>query len=527
MDGEKPQHPVRRLIKRLAEWPSFLAVLLGLVTAWICKEAIAQLIHPSLVNAKNSLLINFTAFLLGFLFFSLIYLVLFTCIPKMTKRLPHSQPINLMINLTTPTRLKVILVILSAGLVTIFLANNVYPHIDTSTWTYINPKIIPVMEPIGNDFRVGLYRPPQLLLSGEPIYEMKEDFTSPTQYPPLLNLLYLPFQLFTEDQAYLLHVFFLILLNLACLGLVTFLVRETILPLTGFTPQINTLISLFLFIFMSFFTFSGYPFLFSIERGNNDITALFFVLLAIYSLIRKPDRLWVQVVLLSIAVHLKIYPAVLFIPLLVKHGKKLILPAIIVNLVFLLVLGPQNALLFLQIITHSGAAGFTWVGNHSAFSFATYLSWIYTAIAGNVNLLRNLFTMLPIVLWSCSIFRVIKQKFSDMNILIMLMISLPLMDVLPPISHDYKSVILAPSLIILLTILMVKIIRHSNFWDYVQIILVWGIMLFLGRSFALNQESLVMINNKYLLIVSLSVLTLINSTISVDDPKKVMAASVN
>ncbi len=515
---------VHQITSRLVKWPFFLAILLGFASAWIFKESITGLVFPIAVYAESSLFIRSAAFLLGCICFFSVYLACFVFIPKLIRRFPKSKPLNTIIELPVSTRLNVFLAILALGLMVIFFVNNVYPHIDTTTWTYANPKIIPTMDPVGNDFRVGLYQPPQLLLSGEKIYVYKEGFASPTQYPPLLNFLYLPFQLFSEDQAYLLHIIFLFCINLICLGMATKMVRDIILPLAGFDQQTNTLIGFFLFIGIAFFTITGYPFLFSIERGNYDIVALFFAMLAINSLLRKPNQLWIQVILLSIAVHLKIYPAALFIILLTKHGKKLILPALIVNLAFLLVLGPQNAITFMKILGINGSMGFTWVGNHSGFSFATYLSWVYSAIAGNIVIFRNLFTVIPVILWSCSIFRVIKQKLSELNILVMLMVSLPLMDVLPPISHDYKSVILGPTLIILIAILLVKVIRHSNFWEFFQLILVMVIMLFLGRSFALNQESLILINNKYILILGLALLTLINSVIPANDHTKVIAA---
>ena len=106
------------------------------------------------------------------------------------------------------------------------------------------------------------------------------------------------------------------------------------------------------------FTFTSYPFLFSIERGNYDIIALLFTLVSIDLLIRTQKTLWLQVILLSIAIHLKIYPAALLILLFFKHGKKIFLPVLVVNGAFLFILGPQNAITFLQIVMNSIEKGF-------------------------------------------------------------------------------------------------------------------------------------------------------------------------
>ena len=63
------------------------------------------------------------------------------------------------------TRVFFILCLLLAGFLTILLVNNVVSHIDTKTWSYVNPKVIPAYPPIGNDFRVGYYWPAKFLIS--------------------------------------------------------------------------------------------------------------------------------------------------------------------------------------------------------------------------------------------------------------------------------------------------------------------------------------------------------------------------
>jgi len=358
----------RSLARRLSDNRTFFILLLAASTAWVIKAPLNRLLSNP--QDKNSFL-QLAIFLLAFICCALIFSVCAWFGKRFSSRVSHGKPINTTLNIAPDTRLVSILVILVGGITAILLVNQVLPKIDIQNRTFITPKIIPTMDPVGNDFRTGLYEPPHMLLADQPIYYLNEDGSNLTQYPPLLNLLFMPYQLFSEDTAYLVHVILLFVANLACLALAAHWAKDFLFPLTGFEARTQTLFAWLLFLVMAAFTLTGYPFLFSVERGNYDILALFFAMLAVNSLIYHPNRIWLQVILLSIAVHLKIYPAALFVLLLFKHGKKMILPALAVNVAFLLALGPANALTFLRIIRQNVATGFTWVGNHSGFSFAT------------------------------------------------------------------------------------------------------------------------------------------------------------
>ena len=511
----------QKLVRRLTDDRTFFTLLLAAGCAWVLKEPLTPLLFNLQTDAQGNILSKLAVFLFTFLVCTLVIAALKWSNKKLSGLLPQSKPLNTTLDISSDKRLSVFLIILGAGLAVILLVNQVLPHIDTVNWTYINPKIIPTMDPVGNDFRTGLYRPPHLLLQGEQIYYLNEDGSNLTQYPPLLNLLFMPYQLFSENTACLIHMIVLFFANIACLALAARWAKDFILPHIDFEPQTRMLIAWLLFIFMSVYTLTGYPFLFSIERGNYDILALLFAMLAINSLLYKPDRIWLQVILLSIAVHLKIYPIALFVPLLFKHGKKLILPALGVNVAFLLVLGPANALTFLQIIRQNVSTGFTWVGNHSGFSFATYVSWGYQSVSGNVDWLRTFFTVLPAVMWAASAFWAFKKLPSEpVNYLFLFMATAPLMDVIPPISHDYKSVILGPAILLLLCFLAVKILRESDFWDFILLLLVTLFLLVLGRSFALNSDQALLLNHKYPVIMALFAIMLITFKKFMEQPEK-------
>ncbi len=510
MTQEKYKSFFKWLEQQIQKWSVFLPLMCGAATLWVVKESLAPLLFDGKTFSEIHWALKITLLAGGFLSFSLLFIGLFWLLQRVKNGQKHEKPIDTHLRIPAAKRVTVCLAIIGIGATATLFINNVYSSIDIESSTFVSPKIIPSMPTVGDDFRTGLYRPPKLLiLEGRP-YEQYEDGTFLTQYPPLVNLLYFPFQLFSEDTAYLIHAVLLFAAMFASLALTTLMIKDHVLPLTELDPSSNSLIAFCLFGVFAALTFTGYPFLFSIERGNYDITALFCSLLAVYLLLKKPGSLWAQVILLSIATHLKIYPAALFIVVLAKNGKKMILPTLAVNVVFLFSMGWYNALTFLRIISHSVSTGFPWVGNHSGFSFATYLSWIYQSTSGNLTLLRNLFSVIPVFVWASSAYSLLKVKISQLNFVLLSMACLPLMDVLPPISHDYKSVLLAPVTLTLAAMLIVKIVRSSNFWDYVQLVVVMGITLILNRSFALNPEPLILLNNKYMLILLLAVLLWIN-----------------
>lgn len=492
----------QKVMRRLSDASLFFPLMLAGAVAWVIKDPLTNFLFTSHSAVKTLL-----SFLLAFLLCFLVFYISSRFAKWFSDRMPHGKPVRTTLNVSEGARLSAIMVILGAGLTLTLFINQVLPRIDLDRLTFLSPKIVPTMDPVGNDFRTGLYRTPGLLLEGEQIYYLKEDGSNLTQYPPLLNLLFLPYQMFEEDTAYIIHVVLLFLANLACLGLAARWTRDFILPRTGFEPPTQNLLAWLLFFVMAAFTFTGYPFLFSIERGNYDILALFYAMLAVHILLYRPKRIWLQVILLSVAVHLKIYPAALFVLLLCKHGKRLVLPTLAVNLAFLLSLGPTNALIFVQIIRHNVAAGFTWVGNHSAFSFATYLSWIYPAVENALPWLRSLTTILPVVIWAASLFWLLtRRQTGSARLLLLFTFTVPLMDVIPPISHDYKSVILGPAVLLAMGFLLLKILNRSDFWDYFKLIALMVLLLLLGRSFALNPPEVVLLNQKFPAIIAIATL---------------------
>jgi len=408
------------------------------------------------------------------------------------------------------TRLLAALCLLGAGFLTIFLVNNVFSHLDSATWAYEDQEVFPHYPPAGNDFRVGYYWPAVFLIDSQ-LMGIGPNGSYPSNYPPLVALTSLPYALFDPETAYLIHVALLVLANLACLGLAVWMAKRLLLDDTGLDPLLVKLICGSLFFSLAFYVFSSYFFAYSMERGNTDIFAIFYCMLAMLVLIKQPGAVWLQVGLLSVAVHFKIYPVVLFAVLLFKHGKKLILPALALNTAFLFVLGPKVALGFLRSFSSGGEGvglGNAWsnVGNHASYSFTMgidqsggeYLNTTFFMIWGVTFLI-------PLVVWGISAIALVMKKYSSRAALLLFMISVPLMNLLPTVSMDYKLVILGAAVVLLLALMLRGVVQKISWFDLLQLILLLGVLLMMSRSYAHIDRSLVFIRNKYVWVLLLEI----------------------
>lgn len=416
------------------------------------------------------------------------------------------EKINPTIHLPGSRRMYAALLILGLGLTGIYLANNIYSRIDMEKESFVCINYFhEAANHVGSDFRTGIYRPPKAELHHENIY-----LSGLSNYPPFTILFFTPLQLFSEDTAYVIIVALLTLANIGALLLSTFLARDILLTRLNLESSNILAIATALFITMLFYTISGYPFMFSIERGNYDSIAIFYAILGIYLMVKKPESLWWQIICISIAAHLKMYPAALFIVLLYKHGRKMIIPSMLVNGIMLLSLGYKNAVWFIEIMIDYTLAPEVWVGNHSGFSFANYLMEKLPDLVIYSAVLKNLFSFLPVILWVISIYYCAKHLKQDVGFVLLTMTSIPLMCTLPTVSHDYKLVVLHPAVLMFVSLLVYKIILSSRLWDYLQLIFVMVLSLLISRSYVIIADPYWLISNKYPLILLLSIMMLVN-----------------
>lgn len=505
----------------------YFSLLLGCLISWLIKVKLTSLLldgenfdHYSLIN-QFGLLIIYTVIFTG------LFLGLFSLFPRIFQK--QSQKMgqffaNLTAKYLSDVKKRVILalLVLAIGFCVVFFINNILPKINIALWSYNVLQTIPVELPVGLDFRIGSYRPALNLVQSN-FTQITPDGSYFSIYPPFVALINIPYLLFDENSAYLLHIGFLFIATIACLGIVSLMVKELIIANLDLQKIYADLITLFLFFAILFYTLSSYSFLFVIERGQTDIFALLFALLAMWCLVKKPENIWLQVILLSMATHLKIYPAVLFLVLLRKHGWKLILPAVSINLAMLFVLGPRMAFSFIQSLTSGSSIGagignrWTWIGNHSAYAFADYMARTSSNYGLTLIILWPICALIPIELWFIATYTLLR-KYSALNAVLYLMVSISLMDLLPTISMDYRLVILSPAVLMLTGVILKQIIERPRWFDYFQLLLVVLILLFIGRAYTmsetaqydLKESASFFINNKYLWSLALEAIAVWN-----------------
>lgn len=494
----------------------YSAIVLSSLTSWGLKNGITSLLFKGksfgdhgLVTQFGLLVVYTTIFIVLFLaVFSLLSKFFPNTLRKIEQVLDHWAEKVLQ---DVKKRIFIALLVLSIGFGVVILVNEVLARINITERRYEVPQEIPLMLPVGWDFRIGSYQPALNLVQSN-FTQISPDGTYYSIYPPFVSFINILYLLFDENTAYLWHLGFLFFAHIACIVMAAWMAKEFIFSNLGLEKIYIDMLALFLFFAILIYTFSSYSFMFVIERGQTDIFALLFSMLAILCLIKRPDNIWLQVILLSIATHLKIYPIVLFFVLLRKHGRKLILPALIVNLAMLFILGPKMAYDFLLSLTSSGSGlgggvgnRWTWIGNHSAYSFADYMARISSNYRLMLYILWPICTLIPFELWFIATYTLLK-KYTALNAVLYFMVSISLMDLFPTISMDYRLVILSPAALLLIGLILKRIILCPRWFDYFQLVLVVLLLLLIGRAYpmsetfdyGLKESASFFINNKYL-----------------------------
>jgi len=256
-------------------------------------------------------------------------------------------------------------------------------------------------------------------------------------------------------------------------------------------------------VFMGFWLATSYGLMFELERGNINLYALFFSLLSVWLMVGLPRSAWLPALALAVAVSLKVYPAVLFVPLIWRYRWRAVMPLIVTNLALLLVAGPRNAVLFVRNLSGFQGAPLLWVGNHSAAGFAWTVadsiglggSWIVPALL-----------LASFALWAFAVVILMRSGWSERNVVMMSAACVPLMSILPSVSHDYKLTLAVFPLAVMVAVILDST-RRNTFWWGALFSCVALELVMLGRSTLLIAPS--MLANKYPLLVMIQVLILI------------------
>ncbi len=360
--------------------------------------------------------------------------------------------------------------------------------------------LIPLAKPAGIDFRDGLYDPARAFS------------TLRSGWPPLTLLLGKPFTLVGFATAHWVEVGLLAAAAGASVVLSAVLAARVASPdragrgLDGDRgagdggSHAGRVGALQLGLVAGLWLVTSAGFMYEMERGNIDLFALFFSLLAVWLMLRPRLSPWWPALALAVAVNLKLYPGVLLALLLWRYRWRAVVPALVTNLVLLLVAGPGR----LVDTVHGQAAVESvskvyWWGNHSAASLSVVLrqlsaawpSWIYWPLL-----------LGPLLLWLATMVLLVRRGWSERRAVLAAASCVPVMSVVPAISHDYKLVLCVFPLAVAGAGLAAMNDRGALLWALLFGLLSWA-MLQLARASMVIAPSLQ--NSKYLMLVLVQV----------------------
>jgi len=375
-------------------------------------------------------------------------------------------------------------VIVAAGVAWNFLVY--WFRFGNATWDLL----LPLAKPTGLDFHDGLYDPAAAFT------------TAHSGWPPLTLLLGRPFTLLDFSTGYAVQVGVLVALAVAAAVLSAKLAMKAACDpdLSGQGRRID---ATQLALVLGFWLMTSYGFMYEVERGNIDLYALFFALLSIWLMLRLPRSAWWPAVVLAVAINLKLYPGVLLVILFWRYRWRALLPAVVANAVLLLITGPGNVRSTVTALTASeGRTRALWWGNHSAAALANVLrqatgwapSWIYVPLL-----------LVPVALWALTLLVLVRRGWSDRRAVLAAAACVPVMGVVPAISHDYKLVLYVFPLAVLAAVIATMSRRDLAVWSVLFGLLALA-MMFLSRSSLVIAPSLVA--SKYALLVLLQLLLL-------------------
>ncbi|HVN54950.1 MAG TPA: glycosyltransferase family 87 protein [Anaerolineaceae bacterium] len=358
--------------------------------------------------------------------------------------------------------------------------------------TFLDEEVIqiytsfPAVNPIGEDLRANLEFPRALLATGNP-YTVRDNL-----YPPLATLFYLPLSSLPFLQGYNLttienYICFAVLM----VGFPLLYSRERKL-----SPTLVLLLVAGLF---------SYPFLFQLERGQDDLVVALVLFTSVYLYHRQPRLRWLAYALFVISVQLKVYPLIFIITFVsdwsdwwgnLRRWALLLLA----NAAGLLVLGPTPALGFLSHITAEMAnPTYNWSGNHSTHSFVgELLKELRPQMPGEDSLVGPLqyalfcvyFLFLGLI-W----LRAYRRRLSAANPYLVLACAIGML-VIPSTSHDYKlAILLAPAACFLNSLDLDTPGPRS--WRVVQAGLIFLISFSLCYTLFLHDEHTIWLNSNY------------------------------
>jgi hypothetical protein len=377
-----------------------------------------------------------------------------------------------------------LVVIATAGVACNFLVY--WFRFGNETWSLL----IPLAHPTGIDFRDGLYDPARAFT------------TLHSGWPPLTLILGKPFTLFGFATAHIIEVVMLVVAAVASVVLSAVLAVRAATA-GGDRPDDRRVDALQLGLVGGLWLLTSAGFMYEMERGNIDLFALLFALLAVWLMLRLSHSPWWPALALAVSINLKLYPGVLLVLLLWRYRWRAVIPALATNAVLLLIAGPRNLLDTVSgQAAVEGASRAYWWGNHSAAAIADVLRevtpwtppWVFWPLL-----------LVPLALWATTMAYLMRRGWSARRAVLAAAACVPVMSVAPGISHDYKLVILVFPLVVLAAAVSTMGGRRTLVWSLLFGLLAWATIM-LARSSLVIAPSLQA--SKYALIVLVQVLLL-------------------
>ena len=367
--------------------------------------------------------------------------------------------------------------------------------------------LLPLVHPIGIDWRVGIWA------AGQSFSNAKSG------YPPFTLWVGKAFTTVSSSTGYVIQVCLLAGFAVGSVVLCALLARPWLsapqescpeaAPITSESSrlrpsfdvwQLGTLGGLWLS--------TSYGFMFEIERGQLDLYALFFILLAVWLLLRRPQcSPWWPSLALALAVNIKAYPGLLAVVLLWRYRQRAVVPLLVTNLALLLSAGPTNVRRF--IVTRARLEGSTfsrgWV-NDSAASLAHTLH----VVSSWPSSMWLVFFAVSAMLWLATLVVVMRGGWSSRRVVLVSAACVPVMCTFTSISNDYRLVLLVFPLSVLAAVAAAMRRDGGPLWALLFMAVGFEFFL-LARSSRVVAPSLQ--GSKFALIVGLQVLLLIGGAL--------------
>ncbi|NLF38337.1 DUF2029 domain-containing protein [bacterium] len=379
--------------------------------------------------------------------------------------------------------------LLLLSVLTIYFLNNLVTKLDYSRdeWRFTAP--FTPLTPMGVDFHLTLHRAEDLLLKTHPL--------EPAMYPPFAHMFFLPFALIPYRAAYIGHIVLLFACNIAAAVMAVRLAGHVYAPGGGRGGAVGPAV----IAATAVLAITSCGFMLSIERGNYDIYPAVLMLMALWVLIEQPRRVWVQVALISMAAHLKIYPVLLLSAVVWRHRWRSVLPIVAVNAALFLVWGPHEAAGCVRAAFEGMQGTCVWMGNHSAMSF---FERVVDRVGPAPRVIEWACICIPLLLWVSGAALLVRRGYSGRGVIELFLLSVPVMSVLPSTSHDYKLVIVYPVIGMLLFIFLSAYARTGGRGALVRAVLTLVLAGFIGKP--AFPAPLFWVNNKYPFVVILQML---------------------